>query len=605
MALFSVVPITNFSGQNQFFTYQSDLPLQSGQLVRVPFGGRKIDAVVWDGSPLAGNYKKIKSISVLLDPQPVLSAALRRLAEKMSDDDLSSLGLVIKTMLPARPKRAKNANSSAFTRSSETPRGIQKPSELWEGLHDKKMVDALLAVCNETIRSGRVVIFLVPEKHEVLEWGEKLLGALGETSVVVWTREAAPTKDYNLWNQIRQLRAGVVVGTRSAVFAPTDRLGAIIMIRESDQSYKQWDQYPKYSARSVAGIRSELENARYILTSAGPSVETKWRALSEKIKTVHFNQVAETVTRRIVDLSGEARGKSGYLSYAAQETLINNYQLGARTVIITNRLGAATIIKCESCQHVINCELCKIPLVLRRSPELKLNCRYCQAKLTLPSSCPRCGKNDLRLYGGGTERVESEVQRLIPRARVARWEAGAIPLDYAAADIIVGTRAAIRAIGSRTRLVILIDPDRALALPDYRSSEWTYSGFCYIYDLLANNGLRGKKELIIQTYMPDHPVIQALGSGRAGLFYQSEIKQRRDVGFPPFSRFLGLKIDPSEQTRLTKILKEKIPNLWIRPLSRPPGALIKITGSLSPGAVLQYLPRNTKVRVDWDPLEFK
>jgi len=400
---------------------------------------------------------------------------------------------------------------------------------------------------------GRSAVVLVPEIALAMPLLERLQHDVG-TDIALLHSALSEGERGDEWRRIRSGEARVVVGTRIAILAPVGDVGLVIVDEEHDAAYKS-ERTPRYQARDLAVELGRLANVPVLLGSATPDVVTLGRARRGDFE--HF-QLPERVagappTIEIIDLRAElGAGNKGLLSRRLMDALTElDTNAGDQAILLINRRGAATVVVCRDCGYVQICPECQRPLVFHSS-SLSLRCHHCGATAPVARRCPACESPRIRYLGGGTERVEREVGLRFPQLRVGRLDrdvverrGGAVKVmdEFAAGDldVLVGTALVAKGIDvPRVTLVGIVSADVSLNLPDERAAERTYQ-------LLAQAvGRAGRGErpgtALIQTYVPEHPVIRAVASGNAADFYDAELESRRLFRSPPFGEIVKLTI---------------------------------------------------------------
>jgi len=409
------------------------------------------------------------------------------------------------------------------------------------------------AAIRAALDSGRSALVLVPEIALAMPLLERLQHDVG-MEVALLHSALSDGERGDEWRRVRSGEARVVVGTRIGVLAPLADLGVVIVDEEHDAAYKS-ERTPRYQARDLAVELGRLAAAPVLLGSATPDVVTLGRARRGDFE--HFRLPERVVgnppTIEIVDLRAElTAGNRGLLSRrltAAMAGLDTN--AGEQAILLINRRGAATVVVCRDCGYVQICPECQRPLVFHSS-SLSLRCHHCGATAPVARRCPACDSPRIRYLGGGTERIEREVALRFPRLRVGRLDrdvaerkGGAVKVmdEFAAGDldVLVGTALVAKGIDvPQVTLVGVVSADVSLNLPDERAAERTYQ-------LLAQAvGRAGRGErpgmALIQTYIPDHPVIRAVASGDAVDFYDAELESRRLYRSPPFGEIVKLTV---------------------------------------------------------------
>ncbi|MEW5991188.1 MAG: primosomal protein N' [Chloroflexota bacterium] len=419
----------------------------------------------------------------------------------------------------------------------------------------------VLATCLE---AGRRAILLVPEIALALPIVDRLRADL-DADIALLHSGLGDGERADEWRRIRSGRADIVVGTRLAALAPLDAVGLIVVDEEHDPAYKS-DRTPRLQARDTAIRLGELAGAAVVLGSATPAVETEGRARAGEYRRIRLPDrlSGRPPTIEVVDLRAELEaGVRGMLSRSLVAALAGlDLHAGDQAVLVLNRRGSASVVLCRDCGHVQACPECTRPLVYHQAG-VTLRCHHCGRATPLATRCPQCGSARIRYLGGGTERLEREVQDRFPTLRVGRLDRDVVERRGAAArvldafaggrlDILVGTSLVTKGIDvPAVTLVGIVSADVALNLPDERAAERTYQ---LIAQAIGRAG-RGSRpgHAIIQTYLPDHPAIRAVATGDPDAFYDSELEARRRFGSPPFGRLLKLTLalpdrDDAERT---------------------------------------------------------
>jgi primosomal protein N' (replication factor Y) (superfamily II helicase) len=365
---------------------------------------------------------------------------------------------------------------------------------------------------------------------------------------------------YAAWQGIAAGRYPVVVGPRSALFAPAPNVGLIVLDEEHDPAYKQ-DSVPRYHARSVAEHLAESTGAVLILGSATPSVETYWRSQQGDVRLLALPErvgpellstdgsrestALELPRVDIVDMRLELhRGNTSLLSVPLQELLAGTLRRKEQAILLLNRRGLATVVLCRACGTILQCPYCDIPLVYHQDRQ-RLVCHRCDYREAPRRSCPTCG-GPLDYFGAGTQRVEGEVRRLFPAARVLRWDQDAVrraggserllrQVERGETDVVVGTQMVSKGFDlPRVTAIGVVNADTGLHLPDFRSGERTFS---LLTQVAGRAGRRGPgSRVVVQSYTPEHYAIQAASRHDYDGFFTEEIDFRRQHRYPPFVR---------------------------------------------------------------------
>ena len=559
-----------------------------GSRVQVPFGKRTVLGYVVDVAPEA--RAGVKAILAVLDEAPMLSATALALAVWIADRYCAPLGEVIRAMLPkgvraARPggrKRGPRTTSAAVEAATadagavpEVPptltdaqrdaaapllEAIEAKSHrrvLLHGVTGAGKTEVYLVAIAAALQAGRQAIVMVPEialtPQTIRRFAARFPGRVAVLHSALTDAERA-----RQWQRIRDGELDVVVGSRSAVFAPLPRLGVMVVDEEDAGAYKQ-DRIPRYHAVDVALERGRLEDVPVVLGSATPRVETFFAAHTGGLTLVTLDQ---RISGRplppieVVDLREELRaGNRSPLSLDLVRALRDCHAGGGQSILFLNRRGTATVVVCRSCGEAVSCESCSVSLVyhaLRR----RCDCHYCGASRRLPELCPSCGSSAIRGLGMGTERLEVEVQEMFPGLRLLRMDRDTTATRDAyftiydqfarhEADCLIGTQMVAKGwdLGN-VRLVGIVNADVSLHFPDYRSGESTFS----LLTQVAGRAGRGDEpaRVILQTYSPQHYAVQHATTHDYLGFAREEIRVRRALRFPPYTRMVVCTISHRE-----------------------------------------------------------
>ena len=408
-----------------------------------------------------------------------------------------------------------------------------------------------LKLIDDVLAQGRSAIMLVPEIGLTPQFIRLFVGRFGDTVSVLHSALSAGER-YDSWKKIRSGRARVVIGTRSAVFAPVRDLGLIVLDEEQDSAYKS-EQSPRYHARDVAKRRVQQENAVLLLGSATPSIESYYGAqqgrypmftLRERYQGAALPQVT------IADIRGESRAGWTYtIGQTLYEALQENLERGEQSILFLNRRGNSRVIGCSMCGWVPECPSCSTTLTYH-SVSGRAMCHFCGASIEISGLCPVCYSPHLFTECPGTQKVEEELHTILPKARVLRMDADTTSkkgshhhlLEIFAkgrADILLGTQMVAKGLDfDHVTLVGVLDADQSLFAQDYRAKERTFS---LITQVVGRAGRRGKQgRAIIQTYNPDHPVLLCAARQDYEQFYADEIEIRQALLMPPVEQMLML-----------------------------------------------------------------
>ncbi|MCL8209229.1 MAG: primosomal protein N', partial [Actinomycetia bacterium] len=431
------------------------------------------------------------------------------------------------------------------------------------GVTGSGKTEVFLRAAAEALARGRQVLLLVPEVALVHQTVARVRAHVGPARVAVAHSYLAGEERRSYWDQVVVGEADVVVGARSAVFAPLARLGLIVLDEEHEDAYKQEERAPRYHAREVAAYRAEREGAVLVLSSATPSLETYRRALEGQWTLL---TLPERVGGRplppveVVDMRAElAAGNRGVFSRRLREALADTLADGRQAILFLNRRGHSTFVLCRDCGWVARCPACDVSLTYHH-PRGSLICHWCGHRAPAPHACPACRGHRVRYFGAGTQRVEEEARNLYPEARVVRLDADVVRrpgeaarvltmVETGQADILVGTQMVAKGLDlPGVGLVAAVAADSALHLPDFRSAERTFR----LLTQAAGRAGRGQGggRVIVQTYSPDHPAVRyAVGHDYAA-FARAELEARRALGYPPWTHLVRVELSGPEEDKV-------------------------------------------------------
>ena len=409
---------------------------------------------------------------------------------------------------------------------------------------------AALAAIQTALDAGLGAIALVPEIALTPQTMERFRGRFGET-VAVLHSHLSDGERHDEWRRIAAGRARVVVGARSALFAPVRPLGLLVVDEEHEPAYKQ-DESPRYNARDVAVMRGRLESCAVVLGSATPSLESYRHARAGKYRLARLTKRVDRRTMptvRVVDMRVEAE-KAGAAHLLSQE-LIEAVRLrlarAEQTMLFLNRRGYATTVMCPLCGHVETCPNCSVKMTYHRHSETMM-CHVCGNVRPVPSRCsnPECRAPNIKMAGVGTQRVEAAVKKIFPKARIARMDSDTTGAKDSHAqilgkfrrgdiDILIGTQMIAKGLDfPNVTLVGVIHADLSLQMPDFRAAERTFQLLTQVAGRSGRGDVPG--EVFIQTYTPFHPAVQSARAADFETFFDQEIEMRREMRYPPFTR---------------------------------------------------------------------
>lgn len=514
-----------------------------------------------------------RAVNMLLDGEKSLTYLKEN--AKLSTSTLNRL--VEKNILTCRTKEVfRNPYAGRTKKNDEVSLSIEQMSAASEltalalsnkpcaallfGVTGSGKTQVLKAVIDKVTESGRSVIMLVPEISLTGQTVDIFCSYFGERVAVIHSGLSQGER-LDAWKRIRANEVDVVIGTRSAVFAPLDNLGLIILDEEQEHTYKS-DMNPKYHAKDIARYRCGVNNAMMILASATPSLESFHKAESGVYKLVtlkerYGNAVLPNVI--ISDLREEtAKGNISPIGDILKEEIAKNLKCGEQSILFVGRRGYNNFISCKMCGEVIECPNCSVSLTYHRDRGAELlKCHYCGHTTEVPDRCPKCGSEHLNRKGFGTQLVAEELSVMFPNARILRMDADATSGKFSHdniletfrnndADILIGTQMVTKGHDfPNVTLVGVINADSALYLDDYRATERTFD---LLTQVIGRAG-RGKRpgRAVLQTYSPENETIMLSARQDYEEFYKGAIKLRKQLVFPPFCDFVLISVTGEEE----------------------------------------------------------
>lgn len=437
---------------------------------------------------------------------------------------------------------------------------------LIHGVTGSGKTEIYLKIIADKLKEGKSAIFLVPEISLTPQMLSQLRARFGGQAAIMHSGLSAGER-FDEWWRLRTGEAKIAIGARSAIFAPLENIGAIIIDEEHDSSYRS-ETSPRYSTVEIAKMRAEYNGCKLILGSATPSVESFIKAKEGEYGLV---TLTERINGRpmpeiiIADMRRELkRGNPSNLSRALKEELSNTLADGKQAIIFLNRRGYSQTVICTDCGYVAKCENCDVSLTYH-SEENCLKCHYCGAKYRMLSACPECGGNHLRYSGTGTQRVVAELSQLFPAARLIRMDNDTVSgrdghykilkqFSEKKADILVGTQMIAKGHDfPAVTLVGILDADMSLHFSDYRSGERTFQLITQVAGRSGRAGDKGK--VVLQTYSPDNYILRyAVNYDYLG-FFENEVKMRKAALYPPYSLICRVMVVADKDEKALEALK--------------------------------------------------
>lgn len=472
--------------------------------------------------------------------------------------------------------------------------GMGSNTTVLRGVTGSGKTEVYLRLIEETLKSGRQAVVLVPEISLTPQMIGRFAGRFGER-IAVWHSGLSLGERFDQWQRMKEGRADIVIGARSAVFAPFLNIGLFILDEEHEYAYKS-ETSPRYHAREIAEFRREASGAMVLLSSATPSVETYAKAkvgrygLTEMTRRYNENELPLVA---VVDMRAEnEEGNMSFLSRRLREEIAKNVENGEQTILFLNRRGYASAFHCAHCGESVECPYCAIGMTYHRT-ENRMVCHYCGYKIRKPDVCQKCGGTYI-LLGAGTEKVEDELHALFPEAGVLRMDADTTvgkaaherllkQFSEEKTDILLGTQMVAKGLDfPNVTLAGVLAADLSLNLDDYRADERTFQ----LLTQVCGRAGRGEKHgrAVVQTFQPEHEVIALARAQDYPRFYEREVAVRKRFYYPPFCHLVSLVTSGPEEKAvreaseaLYKKVKDyideageaKYPNVLFSPMPAP------------------------------------
>jgi primosomal protein N' (replication factor Y) len=590
-------------------------------------------------------------LSELLQICSTSSATLKALEQKgyVVIQEREVLRIERNSTVQDQPKTLTPAQSQALETLTQLDGYAQL---LLHGVTGSGKTEVYLQAIAPLLNQGKSALVLVPEIGLTPQLTDRFRARFGN-KVCVYHSALSDGERYDTWRQMLAGEPQVVIGTRSAVFAPLPHLGLIILDEEHDSSFKQDQPIPTYHARTVATWRAELENCPLVLGSATPSLETWVEVRSEETKrredstpitnyplpinascyngghlrnalASHYLSLPERIQSRplppveIVDMRQELQqGNRSIFSRSLQGALQQLQEREQQGILFIHRRGHSTFVSCRSCGYVIECPHCDVSLAYHqteeKAPEI-LRCHYCNYAQSHPRNCPECGSPYLKFFGSGTQRVTQELTRQFPQLRIIRFDSDTTRTKGShrtlltrfanrEADLLVGTQMLTKGLDlPQVTLVGVVAADGLLHLADYRAAERAFQTLTQV----AGRAGRGEDpgRVIVQTYSPEHPVIQAVQQHAYEAFTTAELEQRAALNYPPYGRLILLRLSSTDPATVESTAQQvatqlnTISNCEI--LGPAPASVFRVSNRYRWQILLKFLPTTQIELPDWE-----
>ena len=457
---------------------------------------------------------------------------------------------------------------NCLERGKGRERGTNHPEILLHGVTASGKTEVYFKLIDDTIKTGKNVLFLAPEIALASQLTKRLAKKFGTEDVAIWHSSISDGERYDVWQKLYKNEIKILAGARSAVFAPLKDIGLIIIDEEHESAYKQTTPAPRYDARVVARKLAEFHNCPLLLGSATPDISTYYRAVNTGNLFELKKRYNDAKVPPVLVINMQEYGRAAYksvISKPMQVEIKETLEQGKQVILLINRRGFSTYTQCQACGHVIECPNCAIPMIWHAKDQM-LKCHYCNHVERFPDICPACGSDAFKNSGTGTQKIEQYIKDLFPENNVERIDSDILvrkgehirlleKFQRGDIDILVGTQMIAKGLDNpNVTLVGVISADASFNLPDFRASERGFQLLTQVAGRAGRGEFAGK--VLFQTYNPDFYALESAKSQNYGEFYETEIAAREEFDYPPFSQIIRLILSSQNGFRAEKSAQE-------------------------------------------------
>lgn len=439
---------------------------------------------------------------------------------------------------------------------------------LLHGVTASGKTEVYFKLIDDTIKSGKNVLFLAPEIALASQLTKRLARKFGTEDVAIWHSSISDGERYDVWQKLYRNEIKILAGARSAVFAPLQNIGLIIIDEEHESAYKQTTPAPRYDAKTVAQKLAEFHNCPLLLGSATPDISSYYKALNNGNLFELKKRFNDAKVPPVTVINMQEHGRAAYknvISIPMQTEIKETLAKGQQVILLINRRGFSTFTQCKACGHVIECPNCAIPMIWH-SKDQRLKCHYCNHTEYFPDTCPECGSDAFKNSGTGTQKIEEFVRDIFPDNIVERIDSDILTrkgehirllerFQRKEIDILVGTQMIAKGLDNpNVTLVGVISADASFNLPDFRASERGFQLLTQVAGRAGRGEFAGK--VLFQTYNPDFYALESAKSQNYREFYDTEISAREEFDYPPFSQIARLVLSSQNNFRAEKSAQE-------------------------------------------------
>ena len=484
---------------------------------------------------------------------------------KIQEQKVDRNPLALKGKLDNKKLKLNEEQQSAFNKIEKSIEEKNFEEFLVYGVTGSGKTEVYMQLIEKVINEEKGAILLVPEISLTPQMLDRFIGRFGKEKLAVLHSKLSIGERHDEWLKIKENRAKIVIGARSAIFAPLPNLGIIIIDEEHDNSYKS-ESNPRYNAKEIAEKICKSERIPLVLGSATPDLSTFYRTKKNEITLLKLTKRANNSnlpTVEVVDLKKElAYGNKSMLSQSLYKSMKQNLENKYQTILFLNRRGYSTFIMCRECGYTMKCPNCNISLTYH-SFQNRLKCHYCGHEENPVKICPSCGSDKIRYFGTGTQKLEEEIKKIFPEASTIRMDIDTVTKKNSHEeilnkfkneniDVLIGTQMVVKGHHfPKVTLVGVIAADSSLNIDDFRANERTFQILTQVAGRAGRENLPGK--VIIQTYNPDSFPIEFSKKQDYDLFYKTEINLRKQLKYPPFCDIIVIGFSGENQKEISNV----------------------------------------------------
>lgn len=609
-----IIPQTRLPRGFNFFDYlippEMNGKITAGSLVRVPFGGREIDGIVFekaDSSEL--ETAKLKNISAVLDAQ-YLPSGLVSLIGWVSDDLYLPRSTVLTSILPTVPKK-KSGSRKIFSLPPSSPLSLKRSRiDQLVAIHSmiakssgnvlvhyqsEEEKNALIyKIIEAALKNNEQTILISPTINGVQKWQSQLSKIAGPRLAALHG-ELNKTDYFSNWQRLQSGQATIVVGTRQAIFSPFKNCRKILIDQAESEDLKQSDQNPRYDARTVAYKKAETDGSQVYLFSQSPRIQDYFLSQTGKLSYLTILS-SGTKQTELINLDIEINRPAPIISEPLATSITECLQKGGKTFLLVNKRGFAGSLTCKDCGKAVECSNCGLVMGLDKG---NLNCRNCARQTPAPIACPKCQGPNLAELGQGIQRIEQQLKKIFPAAEVDRVDSDK-PSFSPTANIVLGTPTFLYRyfdLLENFSLLAVVSIDNLISVPEFGSQEKANQ----LLVKLVNFAETKEKPLIVQTFQPNNPSIKSAVTLDFKEFYDSQLKERKAFSYPPFGRLIKISLQTetafetsNKINQMSASLKKNLP-VGFQLLG--PSAAAKVHNKFKSSLVIKFAPEN-KAKID-------